>query len=109
MRASAFHGRGFFVASRTLLVKAGGGGRRCASKAKGQALSSISASEGVIISHLGVTGAKTVILKAEKRRQKPGGGCCRGSGESNKEGLERARALKPCPGNRTRALAGHLV
>lgn len=66
-------------------------------------------SEGVIISHLGVTGAKTVILKAEKRRQKPGGGCCRGSGESNKEGLERGRALKPCPGNRTRALAGHLV
>lgn len=79
------------------------------SKAKGQALSSISASEGIIISHLGVTGAKTVILKAEKRGEKAVGGFRRGSGERNEEGLDRGRALKSCPGNRTRALAGHLV
>lgn len=99
----------FFCCFSHIVSQSGRRGRRCASKATGQALSSISASEGVIISHLGVTGAKTVILKAEKRRQKPVGGCHRGCGERNKEGLDRGRALKPCPGNRTRALAGHLV
>lgn len=80
------------------LVMVGGGGGVWVRS--GQALSSISASKGVIISHPGVTGAKTVIWRE--------GGKWRQNVEEDvvvqwraiRRRTWRQGALKPCPGNR---------
>lgn len=54
-------------------------------RGQGQALSSISASEGVIISHPGVTGAKTVIWKEGSRGKTWRSRMLQRSGESDKK------------------------
>lgn len=80
---------------------------RCASRVRAELSSSISASEGVIISHPGVTGANTVIWRE-------------GSGGKNLEEdvvMERAirrrtwreGALKARPGNGAGLSPAHLV
>lgn len=74
-------------------------------RGQGQALTSISASQGVIISHPGVTGAKTVIWTEGSGRKKPGGGCCTRVVRAIRR-LWSKRALKLCPGNRARISPG---
>lgn len=74
---------------------------------QGRALSSISALEGVIISHPGVTGAKTVIWR-EGSRAKPEGGCCREVERVIRRRTWREGALKPCPGTRAKLSPGVL-